>query len=177
MTTMRRELRKKIHEILTAQLENEQYFENYPIEWTNDTADKLADAILEITGIKTAPMKNASPDWLLAGQVSSEEIARLNEKQQAEKEVLDHYERAMNYPPLSWWTDKKLDRLRKFLLTKTLEQITTFADWCKRDFSSFTPTKARQYPELVIDLWTQAFAPEADNSIRARLERERQNGN
>lgn len=116
-------------------------------------------------------------DWMIAAGVPDEEIERVLEKEKREKDILDHYERVMGYNPLGWDADKKLARLKRHLLGKTKEEITTFAEWSKRDYSSFTPSKARQYPEMVIDLWLQAFAPQADNSVRARLERERkQNG-
>ena len=101
-------------------------------------------------------------DWLVAAGVKDDEIERVLEKEKHEKDILDHYERAMRYPPLNWYTDKKLSRLRTFLLKKSKEDITAFATWCKREYSSFTPSKARQYPELVLDLWLQAF-PEEEN--------------
>jgi hypothetical protein len=100
------------------------------------------------------------PDWLIAGGVSSEEIARLNAKEQAEKKVTDHYERKMGYNPLPWHTNKDLEALLRFLLDKSAEEITTFAEWSRKDFSPLSPAKARQYPRLVIECWPQAFADE-----------------
>lgn len=64
----------------------------------------------------------------------------------------------MGYNPLEWWSDRKLEKLLAFLMDKTPAEMRTFAEWCKRPFSSFTPVKARQHPELVRELWPQAFA-------------------
>ena len=97
--------------------------------------------------------------FFIAAGVPSEEIAKLDQKGAACKVKTDHFEREMGYNPLEWY-GKKLERLRRFLDKQTLNDIKRFALWSKRDFSSFTPAKARQYPDQVIDLWPQACPPE-----------------
>jgi hypothetical protein len=94
--------------------------------------------------------------WLIATGAPDEEIKRILEREQFEKDITDHYERVMRYSPLNW-NNPKLKRLKTFLLTKSKEDITTFATWCKREFSSMRPEKLSQYPELVIVNWLQAF--------------------
>jgi hypothetical protein len=53
-----------------------------------------------------------------------------------------------------------LDRLRRFLVTKSEADIRTFAAWSRRPYSAFSPAKARSYPQQVVDNWPQAFEPE-----------------
>lgn len=101
--------------------------------------------------------ENSDPAWLLKGGVSSEEIAALTEKATREKAAAELWEREMGYNPLSWWDDRKLTTLLRFLVDCSPDEIHAFADWCKRPFSSFSPAKARQHPELVRELWPQAF--------------------
>ena len=94
---------------------------------------------------------------LLAG-VPLEEIERQTKEIESAKERTDEFERQMGYNPLPWG-DKKLDKLAKFLAKQSLEDIRRFALWSKREFSSFNPAKARQFPDQVIDLWPQACPP------------------
>jgi hypothetical protein len=103
-------------------------------------------------------------EWLIVAGVSSEEIAAMNEKEKHAKEITDCYEIAMGYNPLNW---AKMDRLKRFLLTKTTDEIKTFAAWIRKEYSTFTPAKARQYPDMVIDLWPQAFIPQAKKGDRS----------
>jgi hypothetical protein len=99
--------------------------------------------------------------WAVAAgeDIPAEQLAAL----QAERALLDEYERAMNYPPLPW--DKpKLDKLRRFLVSKPVEEIRKFAEWSKRPYSDFSPTKARSYPDQVKDNWliAQAWTPKGN---------------
>jgi hypothetical protein len=98
-----------------------------------------------------------SIDWLIAANVSQAEIERILEKEKRAKEVCDCYEKSMGYNPLPWG---KLESLKKFLMTKSTDEIKQFAYWSRKEFSTFTPAKARQYPEMVKDLWPQAFPTE-----------------
>jgi hypothetical protein len=63
----------------------------------------------------------------------------------------------MGYNPLPWWSNRDLLALLKFLLTKSPEEVKTFAAWSRRQYSTFDPAKARQYPRRVIEFWPQAF--------------------
>ena len=108
-------------------------------------------------------------DWLLAAGVPSEEIAKHNTTEQAEKRILDHFERAMGYNPLDWYSNKDLSALRKFLMTKTTEEIDTFAAWSKQKYSTLTPAKVRQYPRMAIDLWPQVSPVEEADPRTNRL--------
>ena len=98
-----------------------------------------------------------SLDWLIAAGVPSEELEEIKAREVHSAEITECWEKSMGYNPLNW---SKLDHLRKFLLTKTLEEIKTFANWSRREYSTFTPTKACQYPDKVIELWPQAFLEE-----------------
>ena len=95
-----------------------------------------------------------SLEWMIAGGASEEEIAILLENEKKVKLICDTYEQSMGYNPLPW---SKMDRLKKFLLTKTVEEIQAFAAWSLGKYSGLSPTKARQNPDMVIDLWPQAF--------------------
>jgi hypothetical protein len=65
------------------------------------------------------------------------------------------------------WNGHSWERLKKFLLTKTPEEIKVFATWSRASYSTFTPAKARLNPEAVIDLWPQAFpVKEAPRELR-----------
>jgi hypothetical protein len=99
----------------------------------------------------------ASPEWaILAGQEVNPEAQAARIREDA---LLSEYERAMGYNPLDW-TSPKLDRLRRFLVTKSEADIRTFAAWSRRPYSAFSPAKARSYPQQVVDNWPQAFEPE-----------------
>lgn len=116
----------------------------------------------ENTSQKVRPSKekllqNASLDWAIAANLTSEEVAGFASREQAEKDRAILYEQEMGYGSLPFWTDKGLGRLLKFLLTKTPEEIKTFAEWSKRPYAGLNPVKARQYPNLVIECWDQAF--------------------
>jgi len=107
-------------------------------------------------------MESNNIEWMIVGGVSNDEIEKVLEKEKRAKEVCDCYEKSMGYNPLPW---NKLERLKRFLLTKTTDEIKTFAVWSRREYSTFTPAKARQYPEMVVDLWPQAF-PEVVTELR-----------
>jgi len=98
-----------------------------------------------------------SIEWMIAAGVSSEKIADLTAKERHSKEITDCYEKEMGYNNLPWG---KLERLKRFLLAKTPDEIKQFAIWSKGKFSAFTPAKARLYPDMVIDLFPQAFLTE-----------------
>lgn len=166
--TLRRELRKKIEDTMQSRSD----------AVDQDLVDLLTDAVLEVRGIAKV---NLPVDWAIAAGVSSKEIANIASKEQAEKDKAEQFERAMGYNPLDWWTNNDLKALLRFLMDKTEEQIKTFAAWSRGKYSTLQPPKIRQNPRLAIDCWNMAFqeAPDQDNSVRARLARERmaQNGN
>jgi len=118
-----------------------------------------------------------SIEWMIAGGVSMDEINKVLEKEKRANEMRSCYEKAMGYNPLPW---NKMKRLEKFLLTKTEDEIKTFAAWSRKDFSTFTPAKARLYPDMVIDLWPQAFyvaeKPPSMYDILAKQIEEEKNG-
>jgi hypothetical protein len=110
-----------------------------------------------------------SLDWMIVAGVSSEEIEKTLVKERLSKEITDCWEKSMGYNPLTW---SKLERLKRFLITKTPEEIETFAKWSRREYSTFTPAKACQFPDKVIELWPQAFLEEThNNKAEERLER------
>jgi hypothetical protein len=93
--------------------------------------------------------------WMIAAGVKSDEIARQNIDIQNIKEKTDEYERVMGYNPLSWGK-KEMINLQKFLAKKSIQDIRRFADWSRKEFSQLSPSKALQFPSLVIELWPQA---------------------
>ena len=109
--------------------------------------------------LKKEITSKAGLDWQVLAGVPSEEIESLNKTFAATKERTDEYERAMNYPPLSWGS-KDLEPLSKFLAKQTLEDIRRFAEWSKNPYNGLSPAKARQHPKLVIDLWLQSTPKE-----------------
>lgn len=118
-----------------------------------------------------------SIEWMIAAGVSSEKIADLASKERRSKEITDCYEKEMGYNSLPW---AKMGRLQKFLLTKTPDEIKQFAAWSRKDYSTFTPAKARQYPDMVIDLFPQAFLTEVKppsmyDILAKQIEEERNN--
>jgi hypothetical protein len=94
--------------------------------------------------------------WLINHDASAEEIERLLEVDQRKVEIINTYEQAMGYNPLSWG-NRKYERLLKFLLKQSIEDIKKFAIWSRREFSSFSPSKALMDPDKVIQIWPQAF--------------------
>jgi hypothetical protein len=94
--------------------------------------------------------------WLINHDASAEEIEKSLKLNQDNEMRLDCYERSMGYNPLGW-SSRKLERLANFLFTKSIAEIETFAVWCRQPFSPLSPAKARQFPDMVIDLWPQAF--------------------
>jgi hypothetical protein len=108
-----------------------------------------------------------SVEWLVVAGVSSEEIEKTLAKERLSKEITDCWEKSMGYNPLSW---SKLERLKRFLITKTPEEIKAFAKWSRREYSTFTPASACRFPDKVIELWPQAFL-ETPNKVDTRLER------
>ena len=107
---------------------------------------------------KTKNIKIDSLEWMIAAGTDKEELSRVLGKEQREKETAAMFERLMGYNPLPWWSDHKLKSLLDFLLTKTPEEIGMFATWSKNKYSSLSPAKARQNPNLVIECWPQALA-------------------
>jgi len=95
-------------------------------------------------------------DWQIATGASSAEIAASQDVSAHEQAVANFYESALGYNPLPWWTDKDLARLLRFLLDKPAEEVTAFAEWSKRKFSTFDPAKARMSPLKVIEFWPLA---------------------
>lgn len=97
---------------------------------------------------------NFPVDWQVAlgKEVSPEQQAAIVR----ENELLSEYERSMGYNPLPW-NSPRLQRLRRFLIQQKPEDIRAFAAWSNRKYSSFNPSKARSYPDQVIDNWPQAF--------------------
>lgn len=131
--------------------------------WTNEDRgvvdkllDELAVQLAEVAMLRGKPElpPGSGIDWLLRAGADESELKVTLSREDKIREVTNAYEKAMGFPPLEW---AKMDRLQKFLCTKTVEEIKTFAKWSKRQFSSFTPTKARLFPNVVIDLWLQAF--------------------
>jgi len=101
--------------------------------------------------------EGSSIDWLIASGADKAQIQAVLDKESKIREVTQAYEAAMGYSPLDW---RKLDRLQRFLLTKSVEDIKTFAKWSKRQYSVFTPAKARLYPNMVLEMWNLAFEKE-----------------
>jgi hypothetical protein len=125
----------------------------------NDVDSQSQPGLLEDSNKKAlkTQLHDFPADWQIAGGLSSDKIAKHNEKEQAERQVADNFERQMGFNPLPWWSDKDLGALLRFLMDKSPEEVAKFAEWAKRDFSSLKPAKARQYPRLVIECWPQAF--------------------
>ncbi len=168
MQTLRRELRQVTKTLLTKHINN---ILHHAAEGMVDSAldyaaDDIVDAVLKIRGIAKMEDQIKGTDWMILGGVSSEDIASVIHEEVVAKEKLDHYEREMVYNPLPW-TDKKLERLARFLKKQSLEDIHRFAVWSKREYSSFSPAKARQFPEQVIELWPQACPKEVERPIPA----------
>jgi hypothetical protein len=132
----------------------------------NDCADQLAAE--NITKLPAG----SDPAWLLAAGLDDSGISVLLEKERRMREVTDAYERAMGYNPLPWNTGD-LEKLKRFLANRTIKEIQTFAVWSKREYSTFTPAKARQYPGMVIDLWKQAFPEEEKKEMRGNAVEDR----
>ena len=133
---------------------------------------------INISSISSSKKVPESVEWMIAAGVSSGEIADLTAKERHSKEITDCYEKEMGYNNLPWG---KLERLKKFLLAKTPEEIKQFAVWSKGKFSAFTPAKARLYPDMVIDLFPQAFLTEVKppsmyDILAKQIEEERNGG-
>lgn len=172
--TLKRELRKKFEEIL----EQNNISPNDPAVtdvglWRVGFAEILAIAALEIRGMaliaKSTEDYKAGVlgiDWALAGGVGSADIAAQNAEQNAERDLLMHYEHVMGYgTTLDWWgKDADMIALRKFLVTQTRENIETFAKWCKRPYSKFGPENAKRYPRDVMTFWPLAFGESQNTS-------------
>lgn len=156
--TLRRQLRNEFENILS------RYPDKFTLPEYESLAEILADATLEVSGISkkvTLPEK-AGVDWLIAGGVPSDKIAELNAKENRTRSLCDAYERAMGFNPLPWG---KLEKLQKFLYTKTIDEIKQFAAWSKSKYSGFSPAKARMYPNMVIDLWPQSQDKKEDKGF------------
>lgn len=161
--TLRKELREIIFDLLELA-----YQDNPPTEearaYNREQADKIADAVREVRGIAMAAPK--SLDWLLASGASSEDIAAVNAKDEAERALLFFYESKMGYgTTLDWWgKNDDLVALRKFLITKTEGEIETFCTWCKRQYSKFRPEDAARFPRNVMIFWPMAFEEKTEKA-------------
>lgn len=128
-----------------------------------DTKQPIPDKKREIT---IPP--GSSIDWLIAAGAQPDQVQKTLDKEAKIREVTQAYEQYMGYSPLDWG---KLERLQKFLLTKSVEEIKTFAAWSRKEYSTLTPPKARQYPQLVIDCWNLAFEkPTAENNTKSAIQ-------
>ena len=152
--------RKELIDRFSKILKNETIFgslwsiadETYINKTLDELIEKLADAALSSGKVRLPP--NSSIDWLIASGAQPEEVQQTLDKEAKIREVTQAYEKAMGFNPLEWG---KMERLQKFLLTKSVEEIKTFGAWSKREYSTLTPPKARMYPQLVIDCWGLAF--------------------
>jgi hypothetical protein len=162
--TLKREIKQKIRSVFM------EYKKDGRIEGGFDGDESsfieaLANTVLEVAGISKRALPSGSGlDWMIATGVTSQEIAETQSVSIHEQAVLSFYEERMGYNPLDWWTDKDLSTLRRFLLTKTQAEITAFSKWSREKYSTFPPTKARQYPLQVIDLWPQAQSQPPDDT-------------
>lgn len=102
--------------------------------------------------------------FMLAVGMKSEDIADVNAKDEAERALLFFYESKMGYgTTLDWWgKNADLVALRKFLVMQKAEDIETFAKWCDRKYSKFTPEDAARYPRQVMIFWPRAFGKESE---------------
>jgi hypothetical protein len=167
MSTLTRELREKfiaasIQSGLTPDAIGRAFgmSDDSAIAWLDGFGTVLAEAALELRAFKVLGregIEKAGIGWQLAAGLSSQEIAASSEREQREREVANQYEQVMGYNPLPWWSNDDLRALLVFLMHKTPEEINNFATWSKKEFSSLTPTKARQYPRMVIECFPQAF--------------------
>jgi len=138
--------------------------------WLNQLLDSLADAALEVKGIAkpTARFDRTDEEQAALDKKKLDDILPVTQKDiddvQRREEIANLYEQEMGYNPLAWWTNDKLMKLLKFLLTKTPDEIKAFAKWSKRDFSTFDPVKAKRYPLDVIEFWPLAFEKKTDDA-------------
>ena len=145
------ELSKLFKEILEEDLGHIIDFDEYP--------DDLSKLVERLVCVAIEPKRVTLPpgsgiDWLIASGAKPEEVQKTLDKEAKIREVTQAYEKFMGYSPLEW---SKLERLQRFLLTKSVEDIQTFARWSKREYSVFRPEKARLYPNMVIEMWPLAF--------------------
>lgn len=156
--TITRELRNKFQTILN----------KYPIQYPAclPLLDELVASALEVRGIAKSQLPPGSGlAWGIAAGLSSEQIVAEETAFAAEKVILDAYERAMKYPPLAWYSDKKFEKLRRFLTTKTIAEIETFAKWANRDYSKFDSVSAKRFPDDVITFWGLAVKEDESRSL------------
>lgn len=147
MQTLRREIRKILEK-------------HFPGE-NQEKINACADEILRLRALNHPVMQNAGIDWLVAAGVSADELNETLERERLEESVASLYESAMGYNPLPWHSERDLEKLLKFLVTKPPEEIQRFAAWSRRPYSTFDPAKARQYPLRVIDFWPLAQEAQA----------------
>ena len=161
MQTIRRELRQKFIQVLN---DNQQ-------KTAEEIAELLADSALTVAGIKKAPEGLPQPtgdhlgDWLKVEQ-------SFKDKNQPYIDLLEVLSSEFKYNFPKFGESRDLDRVVK-LIVKDGRDIKKFISWAKdkkRD-----PHWYHLKPDTMWGDFPQAFAPEADNSIRARLERERNN--
>jgi hypothetical protein len=128
--------------------------EAYINKTLDELIEKLADSALS-SGHRVTIPPGSDIGWLVAGaNLDKQAVQQTLDKEAKIREVTQAYEKYMGFNPLEW---RKLERLQKFLLTKTVEEIQIFAKWSRREYSTLRPEKARMYPQLVIDCWNLAF--------------------
>jgi hypothetical protein len=118
--------------------------------------------------------ENAPIDWLIAGGVSSEQIATLNQKEAEVKTATDAFERALNFNPLPWGKNSQWQRFKKFVMGAYQQDPSSFKKFQdKREKEGqFTRLPANpkiyQDPDLLIAIWPGLFPKptEADQSAR-----------
>jgi hypothetical protein len=142
MRTLRREIRKILER-------------HFPGE-NQEVINACADEILKLRALNANVMQNAGIDWLVAAGASVDEINETLERECQEETIAALYEKAMGYNPLPWHSERDLEKLLRFLVTKSPDEIKRFAAWSRRPYSTFDPAKARQYPLRVIDFWPLA---------------------
>ena len=168
--------RKELIERFGKILKNETIFgslwsiadESYINKTLDELIEKLADSALS-SGHRVTIPPGSDIGWLVAGANPDQQaVQQTLDKEAKIREVTQAYEKYMGFNPLEWG---KLERLQKFLLTKSVEEIKTFAAWSRKEYSTLTPPKARQYPQLVIDCWNLAFEkPTAENNTKSAIQ-------
>jgi hypothetical protein len=145
-------------------------FRNEPKTWA-ELEMLLFDVVNGIDDISEKKPVSLPPgsgiDWLIASGATPEAVQKTLDKEARIREVTQAYEKYMGYSPLEWG---KLERLQRFLLTKSVEDIQAFAKWSKREYSVFRPEKARLYPNMVIEMWGLAFEkPAAEQDTQSAV--------
>ena len=139
MTTLRREMRSKIFDLLELA-----YQDNPPTEHARDynkeQAEKIADVLIEIRAFKPN-MAKASLDWLAAGvDVTQEEL----DKEAFEEKALHTFETDMGCPKNWTWYPARTSEeaawriLREFVVEKYTDDpkcFQTYKTWSTTDYA------------------------------------------